>query len=76
MQQIPLWKHATEVSPWLELTRWPEYVGTCDLVAAAALGALPDPSQEPLLVLLVETVPERRAADPAVLSYYQRPPDQ
>ncbi|KAL6228872.1 hypothetical protein BDW75DRAFT_235607 [Aspergillus navahoensis] len=56
MQQIPLRKHATEVSPWLELTRWPEYLGTCNLVAAAALGALPDPSQEPLLVLLVQSV--------------------
>lgn len=55
-QQIPPRKHATEVSPWLELTRWPEYLGSCDLAAAADLGALPDPRQEPLLVLLVESV--------------------
>ncbi|EAU31660.1 predicted protein [Aspergillus terreus NIH2624] len=34
----------------------PEYLGTCNLAAAADLSALPDPGQEPLLVLLAESV--------------------
>ncbi|KAI9034791.1 uncharacterized protein KD926_005471 [Aspergillus affinis] len=55
-QQIPVRKHPTEVSPWLELTRWPDYLAACDLAAAASLGALPDPVQEPLLALFTQSV--------------------
>ena len=55
-RQIPARKHFTEISPWLELTHWPEYLAACDLAAAASLGALPDPGQEPLLALFAESV--------------------
>ncbi|KAG2001179.1 hypothetical protein GB937_010416, partial [Aspergillus fischeri] len=48
--QVPcLDAHPTEVSPWLELTRWPEYLRGQDLTAVALLGCPPDPVQEPLL---------------------------
>ncbi|RHZ43205.1 uncharacterized protein CDV56_100262 [Aspergillus thermomutatus] len=40
----------TAVSPWLELTRWPEYLRGQDRAAVALLGCLPDPGRE--LVLL------------------------
>jgi hypothetical protein len=49
-------KHPTEVSPWLELTRWPEYLHGQDLVAAAALAQLPDPATEPLLAAFADSV--------------------
>jgi hypothetical protein len=39
--QVPsLSAHPTEVSPWLELTRWPEYLRGQDLTAVALLGNL------------------------------------
>jgi hypothetical protein len=38
------------VSPWLELTRWPEYLRGQDLAAMALLGCLPDPAIEPILL--------------------------
>jgi hypothetical protein len=38
------------VSPWLELSRWPEYLRGQDLTTAALLGCLPDQDAEPLLV--------------------------
>ncbi|KAF9882543.1 hypothetical protein FE257_007498, partial [Aspergillus nanangensis] len=41
--------HPTAVSPWLELTRWPEYLRGQDLTAIALLGCLPDATSEPLL---------------------------
>jgi hypothetical protein len=48
--QVPsLSAHPTEVSRWLELTRWPEYLQGQDLTAVALLGNLPDPAWEPLL---------------------------
>ncbi|GFF59837.1 telomere-associated RecQ helicase, putative [Aspergillus udagawae] len=50
--QVPsLGAHPTEVSPWLELTRWLEYLRGQDLTTVALLGNLPDPAQEPLLAL-------------------------
>ncbi|KAF9883278.1 hypothetical protein FE257_003798 [Aspergillus nanangensis] len=58
-QQLPLQKHATEISPWLELTRWPEYLGSCDLPTAAAPGFLPNPIQEPLLAISTQGVGRR-----------------
>ncbi|KAF7184834.1 hypothetical protein CNMCM7691_006833 [Aspergillus felis] len=55
--QVPsLSAHPTEVSPWLELTRWPEYLRGQDLTAVALLGNLPDPAQEPLLALFSASV--------------------
>ncbi|KAL3486233.1 hypothetical protein BJX62DRAFT_242224 [Aspergillus germanicus] len=55
--QVPaLDPHPTEVSPWLELTRWPEYLRGQDLTTVALLGALPDPREEPLLVQLSASV--------------------
>jgi hypothetical protein len=49
--QVPaLATHPTEVSPWLELTRWPEYLRGQDLTAVALLGCLPNQETEPLLV--------------------------
>ncbi|KAF7184839.1 hypothetical protein CNMCM7691_006838 [Aspergillus felis] len=42
--------HPTAVSPWLELTRWPEYLQGQDLAAVALLGCLPDPATEPVLL--------------------------
>jgi hypothetical protein len=49
-------RHRTEVSPWLELTRWPEYLSHHPLDAVAALGAKPEPDREPLLVAFAESV--------------------
>jgi hypothetical protein len=55
--QVPsLSAHPTEVSPWLELTCWPEYLRGRDLTAVALLGNLPDPAQEPLLALFSASV--------------------
>ncbi|KAL4744200.1 hypothetical protein BDW72DRAFT_213959 [Aspergillus terricola var. indicus] len=48
--------HPTEASPWLELTRWPEYLRGQDLTAVALLGCPPDPETEPLLVELSASV--------------------
>jgi hypothetical protein len=38
------------VSPWLELTRWPEYLRGQDLAAVVLLGCLPNPAMELVLV--------------------------
>lgn len=46
----------TEVSPWLELTRWPEFLQGHNFTAVARLGALPDPVREPLLVVFAASV--------------------
>jgi hypothetical protein len=55
--QVPsLSAHLTEVSPWLELTRWPEYLQGQDLTAVALLGNLSDPAREPLLALFSTSV--------------------
>ncbi|GFG01000.1 conserved hypothetical protein [Aspergillus udagawae] len=55
--QVPsLSAHPTEVSPWLELTRWPEYLRGQDLTAVALLGDLLNPAQEPLLALFSASV--------------------
>ncbi|KAF7184232.1 hypothetical protein CNMCM7691_004918 [Aspergillus felis] len=42
--------HPTAVSPWLELTRWPEYLQGQDLAAVVLLGCLPNPTTEPVLL--------------------------
>jgi hypothetical protein len=55
--QVPsLEGHPTEVSPWLELTRWPEYLWGQDLTAVALLGCLVDLVEEPLLALFSASV--------------------
>ncbi|KAF7184841.1 hypothetical protein CNMCM7691_006891 [Aspergillus felis] len=55
--QIPsLGAHPTKVSPWLELTHWPEYLQGQDLTAVALLGNLPNPAQEPLLALFSASI--------------------
>ncbi|GFF61387.1 conserved hypothetical protein, partial [Aspergillus udagawae] len=55
--QVPsLDHHPTEVSPWLELTRWPEYLRGQDLTAVALLGCPADPVQDPLLTLFSASV--------------------
>ncbi|KAG2000762.1 hypothetical protein GB937_010862 [Aspergillus fischeri] len=46
---VPENKHPTEVSPWLELTCWPEYLRGQELGAVAELRTLPNPARELLL---------------------------
>ncbi|KAH7399701.1 hypothetical protein BKA66DRAFT_383213, partial [Pyrenochaeta sp. MPI-SDFR-AT-0127] len=45
----------TEVSPWLELTRWPRYFHGLDMTEVAPLAYLPNPCTEPSLVALGES---------------------
>lgn len=66
----PISKDSTEVSPWLELTRWPEYLRGWDFTAAARLGMLPDPVQEPLLVAFADSV--ERLIQAAYISIKER----
>ncbi|KAL6228589.1 hypothetical protein BDW75DRAFT_246594, partial [Aspergillus navahoensis] len=55
--QIPMLEpDLTEVSPWLELTRWPEYLRGQDLATVASLGGMPDLQTEPLLAQLSASV--------------------
>jgi hypothetical protein len=52
----PISNDVTERCPWLELTRWPEYVrGQC-FSRLAALVALPDPQTEPVLTSILRLV--------------------
>lgn len=46
----------TEVSPWLEMTRWPRYFDGLDLTKVAPLAYMPNPTTEPLLQLIAESV--------------------
>ena len=55
-RQFPENKHSTEVSLWLEMTRWGEYLRGQDMVAVALLGCLPDPTMETLLVAFTASV--------------------
>ncbi|CEL11799.1 hypothetical protein ASPCAL14895 [Aspergillus calidoustus] len=55
-QVLVLDPHLTEASPWLELTRWPEYLRGQDLTAVALLGGPPDPREEPLPAQLAASV--------------------
>jgi hypothetical protein len=48
--------HRTEVSPWLELTRWREYLMGHRLDTVAALGAKPELGREPLLEAFADSV--------------------
>ena len=55
-QSIPIEKHSSEVSPWMELTRWPEYLRGQNLAVVAPLGSMPDSETEPLLTVFVQSV--------------------
>ena len=46
----------TEVSPWLEATRWHQYLGTYPLHRLAALAEPCDAAREPLLALIGESL--------------------
>jgi hypothetical protein len=45
----------TEVSPWLEMTRWPRYFHGLNMADVAPLGYAANPITEPALVLLGES---------------------
>jgi hypothetical protein len=47
---------AKEVSPWLLLTRWPDYLQGQKLSEVAALTALPRPDEEPMLATLCQSI--------------------
>lgn len=49
-------KDFTEASPWLELTRWPEYLGGYAFADVVPLAALPDVIHEPLLVIFAQSI--------------------
>lgn len=55
-QTIPNAATVAEVSPWLEMTRWPKYLKGHNFTAAAALAVKPDCVTEPLLSELVKSV--------------------
>jgi hypothetical protein len=46
----------SEVSPWLEMTQWGDYLRGYSFGQVAPLAALPDPSDEPLLVELTSSI--------------------
>ncbi|EED20832.1 conserved hypothetical protein [Talaromyces stipitatus ATCC 10500] len=46
----------TEASPWLEMTRWGDYLCGYSFQQVALLGARPDPLQEPLLAEFASSV--------------------
>jgi hypothetical protein len=46
----------TEVSPWLEMTRWPRYFDGLNMEEVAPLAYGPNPITEPSLVILSESV--------------------
>lgn len=56
----------TEASPWLELTRWPEYIRGHAFFDVAKLASLPDPVAEPILIAIERSV--RRLVDRAFQS--------
>ncbi|KAL3703710.1 hypothetical protein TMatcc_009399 [Talaromyces marneffei ATCC 18224] len=46
----------TEASPWLDMTRWGDYLRGYSFQQVAPLSATPDPSQEPLLMEFASSV--------------------
>ncbi|KAH7029957.1 hypothetical protein B0J12DRAFT_682882, partial [Macrophomina phaseolina] len=46
----------TEVSPWLEMTRWPSFFNGLNLPDVSTLAYAADPTEEPLLALLSESL--------------------
>ncbi|KAI9035076.1 uncharacterized protein KD926_004658 [Aspergillus affinis] len=61
-QVLTIDPHPTAVSPWLELTRWPQYLQGQDLTAVALLGDLPD-TTEPLLEQFTASVQRLMMSD-------------
>ncbi|KAF9890048.1 hypothetical protein FE257_006728 [Aspergillus nanangensis] len=55
-QTITAESHRTAVSPWLERTRWQDYTQGYTYAELAALAYMPDPEQEPLLQLWIESL--------------------
>jgi hypothetical protein len=55
-QWISEQRDSTEISPWLELTQWPKYLHDHSFATVAALAALPNQAQEPLLILFTQSV--------------------
>ncbi|KAK6810555.1 hypothetical protein RU639_013754 [Aspergillus parasiticus] len=55
-QYISIEKHSSEVSPWIELTHWPEYLRGQNLASVALLGSMQDSEKEPLLIVFVQSV--------------------
>lgn len=53
---IPDTATAAEVSPWLEMTRWPKYLGGHDFAQLALLADRPDPIREPILQELTRSL--------------------
>ncbi|OKO93023.1 hypothetical protein PENSUB_12539 [Penicillium subrubescens] len=74
VQQITSQKHATEVSPWLDLTQWPKYLRSHSFSEVASLGMLPDPSREPLLTAFAQSVERLVKLDlkPSTYTRYQQ----
>ncbi|KAI4217989.1 MAG: hypothetical protein L6R36_009178 [Xanthoria steineri] len=56
LQTIPNAATISEVSPWLEMTRWPKYLGGYSFVETALLAVIPDPVQESLLVEFTKSI--------------------
>lgn len=52
----PVESDVTESSPWLELTRWPEYSRGYAFSDIASLALPPDPTAEPILSLVEDSV--------------------
>ena len=55
-QIIEVPQSTKEVSPWLELTRWPSYLRGHNFLDLAALVMLPDPELEPVLMTLCKSL--------------------
>jgi hypothetical protein len=55
-QTITAASHRTAVHPWLERTRWQDYTQGYTFTELAALAYMPDPEQEPLLQLWIESL--------------------
>lgn len=45
----------TEVSPWLDMTRWPRYFDGLDMTKVAPLGYVPNPNTEAALVVVADS---------------------
>jgi hypothetical protein len=55
-QTITAGHYYSELNPWLDKTRWHDYTQGHTFTELAALGYMPDPIQEPLLQLWMESI--------------------
>jgi hypothetical protein len=53
---LPASAAAGEISPWLEMTRWPKYLAGQDLKTVPELADLPHPMGEPLLTVMCHSL--------------------